>query len=65
MAKSTRRKKRKAGRPPTTGIGIPMVVRMHDPQIRKLDSWIRKQKDEDEPISRPEAIRRLINHALA
>ena len=49
------------GRPKTTGSGQPMVVRMHDRQIAALDSWIVAQ---DETVSRPEAIRRLVELGL-
>jgi hypothetical protein len=38
------------------------LLRLHDPQLTRLDEWIRHQ--EDEP-SRPEAIRRLIERALS
>ena len=36
-----------------------MVVRMHDPQLTAIDSWIG-----DAEISRPEAIRQLVDWAL-
>ena len=49
------------GRPSTTGPGQPMMVRMHDRQISAIDGWIAMQ---DEDISRPEAIRRLVNSGL-
>jgi hypothetical protein len=50
------------GRPVTTGIGTPVVLRMHEPQLTMLDEWIAAQ---DEPLSRPEAARRLIALGLA
>jgi hypothetical protein len=50
------------GRPKTTGSGQPMVVRMHDPQLMAIDRWIKAQ---GEDISRPEAIRRLVELGLA
>jgi hypothetical protein len=63
MAKSTRDTKKskavKTGRPVTTGAGTPLVVRMHDPEIKALDDWINKSN-----ISRPEAIRQLVKWAL-
>jgi hypothetical protein len=63
MAKSTKRKSKRApkksGRPKSTGAGTPMVVRMHDPQLKAIDGWIR-----DTGISRPEAIRQLVDWAL-
>jgi hypothetical protein len=37
------------------------MVRLHKPQLSKLDAWIARQKDEP---SRPEAIRRLLEDAL-
>ena len=49
------------GRPKTTGSGQPMVVRMHDPQLMAIDRWIKAQ---GEDISRPEAIRRLVELGL-
>jgi hypothetical protein len=49
------------GRPVTTGIGVPVLIRMHDQQLGRLDAWIAAQ---DEPISRPEGARRLIEMAL-
>jgi len=65
MSRSVRGiKKSKAtrtGRPKTTGSGQPIVVRMHDRQIVALDAWIAAQ---GEDVSRPEAIRRLIDSAL-
>ena len=52
-------KKRKG--PPPTGKGTPVVVRMQPPALSALDAWRRAQ--EDLP-SRPEAVRRLIEHGL-
>jgi hypothetical protein len=37
------------------------MVRLHEPQLSKLDAWIARQQDEP---SRPEAIRRLLDEAL-
>jgi hypothetical protein len=60
VSRSTRkRKKPKGGRPKTTGVGTPMMVRMHTAQLQAIDRWIR-----DTGISRPEAIRQLVNWAL-
>jgi hypothetical protein len=64
MAKSIRDSKKskpKLGRPKTTGTGQPQVVRMHDRQIAAIDAWIVAQ---DAEISRPEAIRRLVELGL-
>ena len=49
------------GRPVTTGIGVPVLIRMHLPQLAALDDWIASQ---DEEVSRPEAARRLIAMGL-
>jgi phosphoenolpyruvate-protein kinase (PTS system EI component) len=64
MTKSIRDSKKSGpaiGRPKTTGPGNPQVVRMHDQQIASIDSWIAMQ---GEAISRPEAIRRLVELGL-
>ena len=64
MAKSIRdseKSKPKIGRPRTTGSGRPQVVRMHDQQIAAIDAWIAMH---DEEVSRPEAIRRLVELGL-
>jgi hypothetical protein len=49
------------GRPKTTGPGQPQVVRMHDLQIASIDAWIAMH---GEAVSRPEAIRRLVELGL-
>jgi len=49
------------GRPRTTGPGQPQVVRMHDDQLAATDDWIKKAGTR---ISRPEAIRRLVEIGL-
>jgi hypothetical protein len=51
----------KMGCPKTTGPGEPQVVRMHDQQLEAIDDWIEAQ---GEKISRPEAIRRLVELGL-
>ena len=64
MAKSIRdskKSKRKVGRPKTTGTGQPQIVRMHDQQIASIDGWMAMQDGE---MSRPEAIRRLVDLGL-
>ena len=53
--------KPKPGRPKTTGSGQPIIVRMHDQQIATLDAWIAAL---GEDVSRPEAIRRLVEVGL-
>jgi hypothetical protein len=39
-----------------------VLVKMHDQHLDALDSWILKQKEPD--LSRPEAIRRLVELGL-
>jgi hypothetical protein len=51
----------KMGRPVTTGPGEPQIVRMRDGQLAAIDEWIGAQ---GEKISRPEAIRRLVELGL-
>jgi Arc/MetJ-type ribon-helix-helix transcriptional regulator len=54
---------RKKTGPAATGKGEPVVVRMHPPQLKSLDAWIAQQEP---PFpSRPEAVRRLVELALA
>jgi hypothetical protein len=63
MAKSIRDiAKRSAGRPKTTGPGTGILVKMHDPQLDAIDAWIAKQQESD--LTRPEAIRRLVEIGL-
>jgi|ERR1700735_168032 hypothetical protein len=62
MAKSIRDiAKKTRGRPRTTGLGTGILVRMHD-QLEGLDAWIVKQKEPG--LTRPEAIRRLVELGL-
>jgi hypothetical protein len=55
------KKKRGRGRP-RTGIGKPVGLRLYPELERKIDAWASKQPDRP---GRPEAIRRLIESALA
>lgn len=55
-------KRPKIGRPRTTGTGTPTLVRLHDQQLAAIEAWMAAQ---DGGISRPEAIRRLIDLGLA
>ena len=48
--------------PPATGKGEPILVRLQPAQLADLDAWIARQ---DAQLSRPEAIRRLLEQALA
>jgi cytochrome c553 len=59
--RDSKKSRAKRGRPKTTGAGQPQVVRMHDQQIAAIDAWIAMQEAE---ISRPEAIRRLVELGL-
>jgi hypothetical protein len=54
--------KKKRGRPITTGKGTLIGVRLLDDPLSILDAWIVKQKEPD--LSRPEAIRRLVELGL-
>lgn len=63
MAKSiTVNANKRRGRPVTTGTGTIVGVRMLDGPLAELDAWIAKQKEPD--LSRPEAIRRLVEIGL-
>ena len=44
-----------------TGRGLGLLVRMHAAQLREIDGWI---SITGEPLSRPEALRRLAAMAL-
>jgi len=55
------RKKRGRGRP-RTGIGSPVGLRLYPDLERRLDEWAKRQTDKP---GRPEAIRRLVEQALA
>jgi hypothetical protein len=59
--RDSKKSKAKRGRPKTTGTGKPQVVRMHDQQVATIDAWIAMHEVE---ISRPEAIRRLVEIGL-
>lgn len=50
----------KRGRPPTTGKGTPITVRLLADQLQRLDDWI---EEDGGRFTRPEAIRRLLEHA--
>jgi hypothetical protein len=54
--------KRPRGRPRTTGLGTGILVRLHDARLSSVDGWIAKQKEPD--LTRPEAIRRLVDIGL-
>jgi hypothetical protein len=54
--------KKTRGRPVTTGKGTLIGVRILDEPLEVLDRWITKQGEAD--LSRPEAIRRLVELGL-
>jgi hypothetical protein len=56
------KKKETRGRKKTTGPGEPVLLRLHSPLLTDLDAWASHQNDAP---SRPEAIRRLVERALA
>jgi hypothetical protein len=56
-----KKKKRGRGRP-RTGIGKPVGLRLYPELEQQIDTWASKQPDRP---GRPEAIRRLIEFALA
>jgi hypothetical protein len=54
--------KKRRGRPVTTGKGTLIGVRLLDDPLSTLDDWIVKQHEPG--LSRPEAIRRLVEIGL-
>jgi hypothetical protein len=54
--------KKKRGRPSTGGRREGILVRLEARQFDALDAWIKRQKELD--LSRPEAIRRLVELGL-
>jgi hypothetical protein len=62
MKKSISASAKSRGRPVTTGTGTTIGVRMLDGRIASLDAWIAKQKEPE--LTRPEAIRRLVEIGL-
>lgn len=63
MKKSISVNANKRGRPVTTGTGTVIGVRMLDEPLAAIDAWIANQQDPE--LSRPEAIRRLVELGLA
>jgi hypothetical protein len=55
-------KRRKRGRPVTTGKGLQIGMRWHEPLLGMIDDWAAAQDDEP---TRTEAIRRLVERGLA
>jgi len=62
MGRSIRDIAKRPGRPKTTGPGTGILVKMHAPQLDAIDVWITKQKEP--ALTRPEAIRRLVEIGL-
>ena len=60
MRKQTVLAKKRRG-PAPTGKGTQVVVRMQPPALAALDAWAARQDGE---LSRPEAVRRLVERAL-
>lgn len=54
-------KKRRGPEP--TGQGAQVQVRIHEPMLTQIDEWAKKSARED-ALSRPEAIRRLVEIGL-
>jgi hypothetical protein len=62
MSGSIRDIPKKRGRPPQGGRNQGVMVRLQPDALDRLDTWIECQADEP---SRPEAVRRLMEQALA
>jgi hypothetical protein len=62
MASSISDGTKKRGRPPTTGKGVQIGVRLQPDQLAALDAWI---KTDAPGASRPEAIRRILDERLS
>jgi hypothetical protein len=59
--RGTANKRKKVGRPKTTGSGMQIGTRWHEPMLSEIDAWRAAQEDQPE---RGEAIRRLVAQAL-
>ena len=59
--KPSRATKKPLGRPPTTGRGLQVGERWHQPELAAIDAWIDAT---GESITRGEAIRRLVEIGL-
>lgn len=60
--RASKNKPKKVGRPPTTGPGEQVVVRLHNPLLAAIDDW--RAAQEGEP-TRAAALRRLAERGLA
>ena len=61
MKKSIHVTKKSRGRPKTTGPGVQIGMRWQSPELTLIDGWIEKHAPD---LSRPEAIRRLVELGL-
>jgi 2-haloacid dehalogenase len=61
MAKSIEDIPKKRGRKKTTGRGTGVLVRLHEPTLAALDEW---RAGDEQKLSRPEAIRRLVEGGI-
>ena len=61
MKKSIHVTKKSRGRPNTTGPGVQIGMRWQSPELTLIDGWIEKYAPD---LSRPEAIRRLVELGL-
>jgi len=61
MTASTRDNTKKARKPRAKTTGALLGVRLQPNQLAALDAWIAAQP---EPVSRPEAVRRLVERGL-
>ncbi len=61
MKKSIHVTKKSRGRPKTTGPGVQIGMRWQSPELTLIDGWIAKHAPD---LSRPEAIRRLVELGL-
>lgn len=66
MTRSINANTKSRGRPKTTGPGFTVGVRLQPDLLAALDAWISEQRGviAPDPLSRPEAIRRLVADAL-
>ena len=53
--------KKRRGRPPTTGRGIQIGERWHEPELAAIDAWIATS---GKPMTRAQAVRRLVEIGL-
>jgi hypothetical protein len=53
--------KKRRGRPPTTGRGIQIGERWHEPELAAIDAWIATS---GKPTTRAQAVRRLVEIGL-